>query len=271
MEEQKEVKETKPGKSASSADGPKRPKMKGWKKFFIWLGSIIGSVILIILLVAGWFGFVPILSDIMGANSPRDLGIKTTQADYAPAIAKSGVTLSQLPAGTLPEQSIQYSGKITTKTEFTSEDLTAMAAYRNWIYTLTINPQIRINADGTMESSGNLNLATAEHFALAYGVAQSQIDQAKTFLGLIKTNPAYYVKIQGGVANGRFNVDVLEASIGRFNLPANWFSKYRSDINSFADTCISSVPGMYIRSAQDVAGKLKVDLDLPATISTVHK
>ena len=50
------------------------------------------AVLIIILAVAslGYLGFVPGISNIMGANSPRDLGVKYTSEDLQRARSKLG-------------------------------------------------------------------------------------------------------------------------------------------------------------------------------------
>ena len=69
-----------------------------------------GSVVLLIILVAGYLGFVPGLSSILGASSPKDLGIRPTAADYAAASAKLGRTLTPMAGNLPPESSVKYSG-----------------------------------------------------------------------------------------------------------------------------------------------------------------
>jgi hypothetical protein len=53
-------------------------------KFPVFL-VVVGILVLIPILVLGFLGFMPIVSDIMGTNRPRDLGVKYTDADYLSA------------------------------------------------------------------------------------------------------------------------------------------------------------------------------------------
>ncbi|MGB9842731.1 MAG: hypothetical protein ACPLN1_00060 [Caldisericia bacterium] len=38
--------------------------------------------ILIIVLILGYFGFVPFVSDLMGTNKPKNLGVTFTEKDF---------------------------------------------------------------------------------------------------------------------------------------------------------------------------------------------
>ena len=75
-------------------------------KFLKWLAITIGALVIIAVLVFGYLGFVPGVSNLFGSNKPKDLGVIYTAADYA----RNGTTHTILPAGALPENSIVFSG-----------------------------------------------------------------------------------------------------------------------------------------------------------------
>jgi hypothetical protein len=61
-------------------------------KKVLW-GVIIGVVAIVVIsvIVLGYLGFVPGVSNIFGSNKPEKLGTTFTQQDYQSAITKSGV------------------------------------------------------------------------------------------------------------------------------------------------------------------------------------
>ncbi len=70
------------------------------------LTGLLVSVI-IAALILGYFGFVPGLSDVMGANTPRDLGVKATASSLSSAKSKLGVTFNTLPADAVGAASLR--------------------------------------------------------------------------------------------------------------------------------------------------------------------
>ena len=77
-------------------------------KFLKGLAITIGVLVIVVVLVLGYLGFVPGVSNIFGSNKPRDLGVTYTAADYASAHARNGTTHTVLPAGSVPN--IIFSG-----------------------------------------------------------------------------------------------------------------------------------------------------------------
>ena len=74
------------------------------------LGIFIGilTVVVVLVLVAGYFGFVPGISNIFGSNKPRDLGVTATLANYSSVTAKDNIQRVDLPADTPPAQSSEF-------------------------------------------------------------------------------------------------------------------------------------------------------------------
>jgi flagellar basal body-associated protein FliL len=61
------------------------------KKKFPVLLIIILILVLTPVLVLGYLGFIPIVSDIMGANKPKDLGVRVTEQDFISTSQKLGI------------------------------------------------------------------------------------------------------------------------------------------------------------------------------------
>ncbi len=178
----------------------------------------IGVIVLAASMVLGYFGLIPVFSTLMGANSPRDLGVHYSAADLQSINAKLGLSLEKLNGASTPEQTLKLSGSKPLVTSFTQEELTALinSHSKNWKYYPVTNTQMKINSDGTLEVSGNLMLDRAQEYAEATHVS----DQAKKTLfdntNLIKNNPRFYAKGKLEVKNGQVQLeDVGEVEIGR--------------------------------------------------------
>lgn len=62
---------------------------------------------MVLVLAAGYFGFIQGISNLFGPNEPRELEASHTEADYQSARDKMGTMVTDLPADAPPEQSIQ--------------------------------------------------------------------------------------------------------------------------------------------------------------------
>ena len=238
--------------------------MKLWLK--ILLGSI-GGIGLSVLLVLGYFGFIPVLSDIMGANTPRDLGVRYTEADLASANSKLGLNYTQLSAGAAPQDSLLLSGSKPVSLELTSEELTALTNSHdeNWKYYPVSNCQTKINDDGTLEVSGVLNLDVGEEYAEATNMPEATREKLRTVLGLFQTNPRIYAKASPSIQNGNVDSELLELEIGRINAPTDLLNDNNHLIESFFEDRISNA-GITVNSATLHNGKVDFDGTIPETI-----
>ena len=99
-------------------------------KFLKGLAITIGALVIIAVLVLGYLGFVPGVSNIFGSNKPKDMGVTYTTADYASAHARNGTTHSVLPAGSVP--SITFSGSHQVNTVYTQAEINALLNNRQW-------------------------------------------------------------------------------------------------------------------------------------------
>ncbi len=226
-----------------------------------WL--IIAAVfILVPILILGYLGFVPLVSDIMGATTPVDLGVKVTEKDYASASAKLGRERETLPASKTPEESLKFTGSHKVDTEFTQEEATVTMQTRKYRYNPIGNDfQVRFNDDGTVEASGTLKLSNFRKYGKATGVSDEQADEIMGKAGLIKVNPAFYVKGTGYVANNRVYLDVKEAKLGRLSLPSDALeSNY---VKRFVEDRIENIPGLDVESLKVEDGKLKFNGNYP--------
>jgi hypothetical protein len=228
---------------------------------------LIAIVILVVIpiLVLGYLGFIPVLSDIIGPR-PVDLGVKYTAADLASAQAKSGVVKKELPAGTAVSSSLGYSGKNDVKASFTSEELSAWANSDHWKYFALDDVQIKLNDDGTVESSGRIKTAMLDDYINSVHVndpdALAVIDKLK-----LMHNPTYYAKGTMSVKNNVVSLDYDELKVGVFDVPKDLDSRAEDLSTRLLQNNVRSFPGLDVLNVKSLTlddGKMNFDGTLPA-------
>jgi len=232
-------------------------------------------IIVIAVLILGYLGFVPGLSDIMGTNKPRDLGIKYTQADYDSAGAKNGVKIQVIDSAPDIKTSMVCKGSHQVNASFTSEELTARININsaNWKYFPVKNVQIKINQDGTGEGSGLLLINRLAGFAQATGFADLDIKSVTSKLKFLRNQVPFYVKLGVTVKDGQAKLDVQKAELGRLGLPQDLATKYQSDINYNISRLLSAAAfsGLSVTSADLNGGKLNFNGKLPDILTTAKE
>jgi hypothetical protein len=237
-----------------------------------WL-IIVLAIILIPTLVLGYMGFVPGLSDIMGSNRPRDLGVRYTQADLNSMMAKNGVQDVVLADTSIPEQSLSFSGSKPLKNSFTEAELTArMNDYTKVKYNAVSDMQLRINADGTTEISGRIDLNGAEDCAAAFGMPKQDFDKLKPYLDKAKVlnpKPAFYAKGTVKIVNNQLSMDADRVEIGKLPLPMEQMPM--DAVVRESETILANVEGLNIKSLEFKDGKMNFDGTVPAKVSAAIK
>lgn len=253
---------------------------------------ILLSPVLLIIFGLGLLGVIPGLSAVLGANKPKDLGIKYTQADVESVHAKSQIKYESLPEPSNLSESIKYTGSREVKAEFTSEEITASLntqTWKNWPYS---NIQVKFNADGSGEMSGNFDKNKLPGYAAPMGIPSEVTEFAQKFL---PENTTFYVKMKASLENNQISTFEPQAfSIGKIPMPLNMFLSlggeslikevYALDLNemnselskvdnkqaliiSFINSKISSVGGFYAKKAYFAENKLIFDGTLNESIS----
>lgn len=247
---------------------------KGWIVFI--------SIIVVIVLVLGWFGLIPGLSTLFGANKPKDLGVKYSEVDFNRAHAASGVSYETI-SDTPVSSSISFSGSHEANLSLNSAEMTALMNDRPWKYWPIKDVQLRINPDGTAEMSGVFNEKKLEGYAAAIGTPQAVIDR----LNLLPAEAAFYLKGTAALSNNQVSkFDITSAKMNRISIPTSLLlsmnlliadyayaddvtdelSKYsgkKAAIVDFINSKLSWVSGFFAKSAQFKDGKLEFSGTLP--------
>ena len=222
---------------------------------------IVGSIIVVLILVAGYFGFIPGLANAMGANKAKDLGIKYTQDDLDKARQLTKIDLQNLSDS---NTSLGFSGQQEITGNYTSQMITAMISSAKYKYYPLSNTQVRINNDGTMEAAGNISIAKLVKWSNDLGADKNITNQATSYTKIISSNPSFYLKGKMEVSSNQISLNVSEARISRFSAPSNIISQYQGQLADFVEQRIAKVPGMDIKSAKVENNELKIDGTYPA-------
>ncbi len=175
--------------------------------------------------ILGYLGFIPGLSTLLGANRPRDLGIKYTQDDLKSCRSKSHVEYTSLPDSSSSSQTRQFSGQREVTAEFTSTEITATMNNQPWHFWPYQNVQVKFNADGSGEISGALIKERIPSYAETIGIPKEAADFAMKFL---PAKPVFYVKMKAALTDNKVSVFEPQAlQIGRLPMPLSLFLSFK--------------------------------------------
>ena len=226
---------------------------------------------LLLILGLGYLGFVPIVSDFIGPK-PKDLGIKFSQKAYDAGYKKSQVKREAIIKSTGVKDSLVLIGSHPVKDSFTSEELTAAAQKRQWIYWPFEKVQIRFNQDGSGEASGVINMAKIFPYLSTLDVSAADVEKAMDKLKIPKTDLVFYIKVSGSVKNNQVNCKISRFELGRIPIPMSYISRYTPAINSFLENnVLGNRPAYEIKSMTIAGGRLLFDGKLPDIEATLNK
>jgi len=178
-------------------------------------------VVIAVVLLLGYFGFIPGLSNLFGSNKPKDLGIKYTEVDHQAAREKSQIEYATLPVNTSPENDRQTVGTRVVSTQWSSAEVTSLMNNRPWRYYPYANVQIKFNGDGSAEISGIFLKDRLAGYGARIGAPKEALEFVQKFL---PANPVFYVKGRASLENNQVAIFEPQAfEIGRVPLPVNWF------------------------------------------------
>jgi len=236
--------------------------------FGVFIGII--AAVLVIVLVAGYLGFVPGLSKVFGSDKPVDLGVTYTAADSASGMAKGGVQHIALAATLQPQDSLEFSGTMPKNFNLTQSEVTAMINGNSWVYFPLSDVQVRFNADNTAEISGILKLDKLHDYALARGLSEADYNTALAQVSryaVIQKNMPFYVKGSGSVVNGNITFEAISLKLGRFPIPATQVNDRKADLLNLLQNDALSIPGFTCNNFSISNGQMHFDGTLPQSVS----
>lgn len=238
-------------------------------KFLKWFGITIGAIVIVAVLVLGYLGFVPGVSNLFGSNKPKDLGVTYTEADYASAHARNGTTHTVLPSGTTSENSITFSGQHPVNTTYTQAEMNALINYRRWEFYPLKDCQLRINPDNTVEFSGVIIIDRIKGYLEGLKQDENNLDVITNYLKFIPGNPAFYIRGTLEVSNGQIiNTQIIQFKVGNLSLTKQVQDNLLKIIDA-AYSQINSYPGFTINTLKFVNGQVQFIGTLPDSARTV--
>lgn len=227
---------------------------------------LFAIIVLAVIAVIGYWGFIPGVSYVLGSTKPRDLGVASTSEALASAEKKSGVDFAQAPA--TQTTSIAFSGRVSGKGSFTGEEITSIVRESAWKDFPAENFQMRINDDGTVEVSGKMMLEKIPAYLAAHGLpvgkAQWYIEKAAT-LGI---NPPLYVKFESTWKDNQVSLTPHRIEVGRYSVSQEQYAEHEDVVTNGIETVVRSVPNINIESIDYKGGTLNAVGAFPATVST---
>ncbi len=237
----------------------------------VLLGFFIGvvAIILVVVLVAGYFGFVPGVSSIFGSDKARDLHVTYTQTDYQSARQKGGIQRVNLPSNTPPEDSLSFSGQHAASFSLTDNEVTALINEKSWRYFPVHDCQVRFNSDGTGEFSGILEMDTLRDYIIARGYSEEDFKIVTEWVGrfaVLQKNMPFYIKGTASVGSPMdFEVEKLE--FGRISVPPDQLNGRKAEIINLIQEGMSHIPGFSINKFSIANGQMQFDGTLPNSVS----
>ncbi len=232
--------------------------------------SLILTVLMLPILVLGWLGFVPGLSKLMGASDPRDLGVSYSQVDldsYKQKTAVRFVDSSQAPkiSANSGESTTFADVKTVNNLELTDKELTAAINNMEWTWLPISNVQTRFSA-GSLELSGKFDSAKLDNlrnYLSEQGGLNPDTNNAISWAERLSNDAPFYAKANAVIANNTLSFKLVEAEIGRLDIP---LGKMGKDIQN--GTTVGNINSQYLNvdSAQLASGKLIFSGSYPSTI-----
>jgi hypothetical protein len=246
------------------------PKPKRKHTLLIVLGSLVALLILVPLFIAAWLGFVPGLSDLLGARTARDLGVTWTQADLASYKSKTSTTFLDFTDAPVSltdptKKTIFADPKAAQDLSLSQAEITAAINSLNWELLPVKNVQVRLTKD-TIEVSGNLKLDRATDFVRfigGVGYSESDVQKAVDWGMRFANGAAFYAKGNASVSNNALSFSLQQIQIGRFAVPQDIASKavYTGGSNG-----INNTEYLDVKSSSVDTGKLLFTGTYPTTI-----
>jgi hypothetical protein len=231
-------------------------------------------VLLVLVLAAGYFGFVPGISSVFGSNKPIDLGVTYTAADSTSGMAKGKIQHVEIADSDSPQGSLTFSGQIPANFNLTQSEVTALINGNHWKYFPLSDVQVRFNSDNTAEASGILHLDTLKDYALARGLSESDFNNAISKLNwytAVQKEMPYYIKGTGSVVNGVITFNCIDFKLGRLPIPVSQINDRKADLLSLLNSDVLSIPGFSVRNFSISDGQMHFEGTLPAVVGRVGK
>lgn len=232
--------------------------------------SIVLLLLIPLLLVGGWLGFVPGLSNIMGARSVKDLGVTYTEQDYASYLATTNTSFLNIDDAPAqpdnPDKKVVFADQATAENMVLSqEEITAAINESNWAWMPLKDVQVRMN-DGDVEVAGRLNTDHLRSFITFIGgvdVDPGQVESAIGWAERLLSDAPVYLRADTRVSEGSLEFNLVDGNIGRFSIPTDIGNTV---LRTGTESVLSNTPLLDISSAEFQNESLEFSGAYPSTV-----
>jgi hypothetical protein len=228
--------------------------------------TIFGILILLLIsggiLIGGYTGKIPALTNVLGINDARDLGIDASNVNVDEVHNRLGTEL--IKNSTIKNlKGVKMEGKKEIKTSLTQEEITALSNNSPYKYNPFKNAQVKINEDGSVEASAILKVETIFQLANSMGYSGEEVrKQMEKYNIPIKDIPVY-AKATGYVKNNEVTMNISKAKVGRIPLPSFIIEQATPQVISAAEGLANSFPGFNAKSMTFEKGKMNFEGTIP--------
>jgi hypothetical protein len=196
---------------------PAIEKVPAKKKRRTWYWWVLGIVIVIILAIA-WTGIynIPVASAIMGANKPKDLGVKVSEEAYATIKQKVPLEISGEKVDYSSDPAKIFTGSVPVDTQNTSEEVTSWLSKMAGANPIVSDVQVRM-IEGGVEISGMV-----QQYVKASLYAKVMINRA---------------------SEKSVSLDITSAKLGRFSVPEKYVQQFEDWVIKKVNSRMAAIPG----------------------------
>jgi hypothetical protein len=217
----------------------------------VLLSNKLIAVILVILIIisviaATGIFYVPGVSEILGTNKPRDLGVKADPAKFNALLARENVQLSGPASNYDLTANIRYGQAQPMDVTVSSEELTSMMQATNNVKGPLKNMQVKLGNNNQMEMSADADLQK-------YGYPVK--------------GPVYLKGTFEKSGSGSVNVNIKEGSLGLIPVPESVLQQGEDGVEQQINHQLAAMPGMRIDNLEIQNGQLHYSGSFPRSAS----
>lgn len=235
---------------------------KGLKKLLIFLIVLVMAVIILGIIFPGLIW-------------TKNLGVTYTNADYKSILEKLNYIKDAVPAGnSADEYTYKYGEVKTVDVEFTSEEITAFFNENRPSYYALKNVQVKINDNGTIEASANVDVDYVLNDILGGDYSRDEIESEIPALGILPSHVNLYIKFSGVVTNNKSSAHISAVSVQGVSLPKNliYSSEAKSVVNEGLNNLMSTYNSKTDSSFDNISvenGKIKFKAKVPSSLERI--
>ena len=206
-----------------------------------------------------------------GLITTRDLGVKYTSSDYDSAKAKLS-TIKELLTNLPNISEYKYGTSKNIDVSLNSSEITAFINTNNTVKYAADNCQVLINPDGTIETSGSINVDFFLKEILNNKVSREQIVKEVPALVLLPSSVNLYMKLSGEIIANKSSASIKDVAVQGITIPNKYIntneaiSTFTSGIDSFLAKN-NSISGTSIDNLTAKDGLVHLSAKIPSIIN----